>query len=379
MGVFSVMETVSRFTESLNRPPVSLVPDVCVHARYDGASCEACMAACPTDALTVQGGKVVLASDYCVGCGACVHRCPTGALHGTKDADKLLRHVSERVDEDDPIELTCAYRPGPLMQHDRQADLYAMPGCLAALSISTYVELANVGVCRVTLRLDACADCPIGSVASAIQATAQRATSLMAASSPQMQINVTTASPKRRAKPTVAQDVNRRVISRRGLFQLFSAAPRPEPAAADVTTRPSPLPRERQRLLDALQQRSASPPWAPSLTLTGDCTACEVCANICPMGALTTERDDTQFRLAFRAGICTACGLCADACPPGVIALGDEPSSDDANPVALVTGELHQCSRCRAYFLGEASSLCPACAFRRANPFGSYIPNGVDR
>jgi Fe-S-cluster-containing hydrogenase component 2 len=42
--------------------------------------CEACVSACPTSAISVDGGKASVEQDTCVECGACVSTCPVGAI-----------------------------------------------------------------------------------------------------------------------------------------------------------------------------------------------------------------------------------------------------------------------------------------------------------
>jgi ferredoxin len=42
--------------------------------------CEACVSACPTGAIGVDGGKAAVNDDACVECGACVSTCPVSAI-----------------------------------------------------------------------------------------------------------------------------------------------------------------------------------------------------------------------------------------------------------------------------------------------------------
>ncbi|MEO0565211.1 MAG: hypothetical protein AAF125_24100, partial [Chloroflexota bacterium] len=58
------------------------------------------------------------------------------------------------------IELVCPHRPLPSNQDQPDATVFVTARCLAALSPSAYVRLSNQGVRSITLRLDACADCP---------------------------------------------------------------------------------------------------------------------------------------------------------------------------------------------------------------------------
>ena len=42
--------------------------------------CEACVGACPTEAIKVNDGQASVDGDTCVDCGACVGECPAEAI-----------------------------------------------------------------------------------------------------------------------------------------------------------------------------------------------------------------------------------------------------------------------------------------------------------
>ena len=48
----------------------------------------------------------------------------------------------------------------------------------------------------------------------------------------------------------------------------------------------------------------------------GECSACGVCARVCPTGAISGESENRKhYRLHFDGSACTNCGLCHEACP----------------------------------------------------------------
>lgn len=53
--------------------PAKVDPDKCT-------GCEACVEACPVDAIAMKEGKAVVSEDDCVDCGACVGECPVEAI-----------------------------------------------------------------------------------------------------------------------------------------------------------------------------------------------------------------------------------------------------------------------------------------------------------
>ena len=55
---------------------------ITLNTRVCPEGCQACVDACPTDALVYDGEKAVLDARFCLYCGACVNACPeTEALH----------------------------------------------------------------------------------------------------------------------------------------------------------------------------------------------------------------------------------------------------------------------------------------------------------
>lgn len=44
------------------------------------AGCEACVAACPVEAIAVADGVAKIDADKCIECGACVGECPCEAI-----------------------------------------------------------------------------------------------------------------------------------------------------------------------------------------------------------------------------------------------------------------------------------------------------------
>ena len=41
--------------------------------------CGACVSACPVEAISFQGSKVVIDPEKCISCGTCAAVCPVGA------------------------------------------------------------------------------------------------------------------------------------------------------------------------------------------------------------------------------------------------------------------------------------------------------------
>jgi ferredoxin len=166
-------------------------------------------------------------------------------------------------------------------------------------------------------------------------------------------------------------------VSRRGLWRRLAGAKQPAAVPLEDTEEPrgdgKQLPRERQALLDGLArlpgEKRAPGAAFPALRVAATCTACQVCATVCPTGALALTADGETFALQYAPLACTECGLCTPLCAPQALEAAGRIRYDDAHPVVLHAGHLRLCRRCRAAFAG-AGDLCPTCDFRRRNPAG---------
>jgi NAD-dependent dihydropyrimidine dehydrogenase PreA subunit len=53
------------------------------------AGCETCVAACPVEAIFMEGGYAHIDQDLCTDCGICVDLCPEGAIFVLADSDHI--------------------------------------------------------------------------------------------------------------------------------------------------------------------------------------------------------------------------------------------------------------------------------------------------
>ena len=400
----NLLGLAGRLAESA--PPVEVQPARCVHALDRAATCDACVQACAFDALRLLP-TVTLDEKRCTACGACLHVCPVDAIRGDDGVAKLL-NLAPRFETAQTVELACARHPQPEQGPASSELVLRTGGCLAALGPSAYASLRALGFQRVVVRLDACAGCPIGAARPRIEASLASARGLLAAVEPTATLDsLDTPAPGWTARPVYA--VNNPPVSRRNLFRLFAAeAPRVAARALlpveEETAAHAQPPRERRRLLNALQRLTqsdsplpvgeeagvrAAPPAGTDLGFvqlqaSADCTACGACARGCPTGALSFSLSDAdQFHLGFQPAACTDCGVCLDLCEPGALSrqpLADLSALASQASLTLAQGELRVCDKCGARFAGApGATLCPPCDFRRRNPFGSRLPRGRAR
>ncbi|MBZ0296395.1 MAG: 4Fe-4S binding protein [Anaerolineae bacterium] len=377
MNLVQLALTVEKLTKE--SPPVTVDPMLCLHSRNKNATCDICVRACPVGAIQLDG-KPEVDTEACIRCGLCLHNCPTGAFEGRNNTYRLLRCAEQLVDRE-VIEVACSMHPTPAIGDGGVDAVIVTDGCLSALGPSAYAGLLALGVGQVRVRLDACAQCPLAMLQPHIQKTLSDVEAL-----PGVEGRVDVAAVPQRTKKRTVFSVKNPPMSRRGFFKKLSR--QDVTSAADIAPNDvehvegQHAPRERQQLLNAL--RVIAPPQAPvagegftHFSISSDCTACAVCARVCPTGALQFEKQEDTFQITFASGDCVDCGLCMSYCEPGALQEDGLPIVQelvDSTPELLHAGELHRCSRCGMPFAGDSQNgLCPVCAFRRNNPFGRRV------
>lgn len=393
MNVLSALEQLA----ALDAAPIELDANRCVRARDRFSTCGACTRACPANALHVNG-SVTLDAEACVACRQCVHVCPTGVFDRNDNATELLAFLP-RLKDARIVELACARHPSPETGPPETEAVVRIEGCLASLGPSVYLTLLASGIERIVVRLDACAECPFGAAQPMIEQTLNTAQMISKACLETKRITRLTERPSkgRMRRPLYAKrtQVSRRDLFRRAIGEGQQHVARKlaldRPADRPDTPAEKSLPLERQRLLDALNRllpvaalaNAEAPLEGLSFArlLVGEkCTACGVCARICPTGALQLIiGEDDSYQLTFQASLCTGCGICLHLCEPGALRRESLTLAEliATQPSVLRSGTLRRCQKCGVKFAGESTApLCPVCDFRRRNPFGMRLPPG---
>jgi ferredoxin len=368
---------------SAGHAPVSVFASKCLNARDKSSACALCVQTCPTEAITLQDG-VQLQADACIQCGLCLRQCPTGVFEGDDGAYKLLRCVSQIVDHE-IVEIACKHHPAPTTGNHKADAVVTTNGCLSMLSPAAYLALFGLGVKKAVVRLDACADCPLGALCPQIEEALVAASQLL---DDKTALVIETAPPERKAKSRPLYSVNNPPVSRRGLFRMMAlqGASSADDLLAEFAPQEdgeSPVPQERRRLLAALRHTlpaethvSLPEQEFTRLRVSEACTACGLCARVCPTEALWFEESEDLFALTFSSAECINCGLCISLCEAKAVQRDGAPSAIEVlegQVDTLHTGRLKRCRKCNVPFRGEGV-YCPTCAFRKKNPFG-FVTN----
>lgn len=423
--------TAAERLAAIDRSQVRFDPVRCLHAQDRFSTCAACYDLCPVDSIQAapveSSSPPVFNDEACVTCLACLPACPVGA-YTADDAVPALLNCLSRLDAA-RVELLCELHPAPETGLPGSESAVQVRGCLAGLGAAAYLSLALVGVEQVTLRLDACPECPVGRLQDRVESCVKNAQSLLAlwegvpaegapsgslpAAGPGA-VQVYAGSPEAPLVERPWWSAGDPPLSRRDLFRLASRQGQIAAARAvlkdyeDHSRTPG---RERRRLLAFLSRLGPAAPASPAklqpgvgqpaaghipngfgwASLQEGCSACGVCARACPTGALLFDEQEAgssaaspaptaeSFTLAHDPRLCIGCETCVHVCAPGVICIDTAPDLGQVlairEPLLLLEGEFQHCTRCKARFAARnGAKLCPVCEFRRKNPFGAALP-----
>lgn len=321
--------------------------------------------------------------DGCSACGQCAAVCPSGALS--------VSTFSELgpLPGGNTVRIECLKVPAAISGHQS----LRVP-CLGGLSPSQWLELVEAAGDRRLVAIDRgwCAGCDSGCMHRPEHPASRAMT----------QIDAILAAlgwhPARRphllSEPLPAALMPADIplekpasIARRAFFRRVGGEAKRATGIEEDLTAETPrtmrrrdmrLP-ERERLLAATRRLAAASsvaePATPfvSLSVGSECRHHQLCARLCPTGALSLFARDEQRGLEFDAETCTACGLCARNCPEEAIRIGPASSAPRRRmPVVLVSVGERLCARCRSPYVGPAGQLeCAACL--RARQLGSAL------
>ena len=378
--------------------PLGLLEDACLPLRAPRyASCRACESVCPVKAIRVGETAIELAEN-CLRCGRCAAACPMGALAhpGFSLPDTPRENVR-------PLGVDCWKVPDKLSP----VGSVRVP-CLGGLSPSRILELVAMAGAGSLELLDRgwCTGCNAGNAPEhPAHASLEQARSLLDA------VGVdTTRLPTLRADHLpvhlmpieIPAPLTETKLGRRGFFSMLTAktavaVDKVMPLGqADVRRRRgfenNPVPSlERERLLmgTALIGNAAGLTLPRSLfhrvEVSGACNNHQLCASICPTGALAVFEQGRRTELMFDTRLCIGCNECRSICPSGAISVlpnGYGAAGDvlPDHPICLTSFGEKSCPECAQSYTDQAGEdLCPQCRKSRnlaSSAFQSLFGSG---
>lgn len=279
------------------------------------------------------------------------------------DVGALLRWLHAH---DLPKEVVLACEHSPADRPGRGRQLVVWKGCLSGAPIGVPAQLLALGVERVSVL-----PCPLNS--EGVLAQIRRWQSL----TPGL---VAVAETKRAIwRGPEPLHLGRIPLPRRALLGLGLRDAQPIPIKADDTTRTlAAIERLSERGQIGRGEGLHARLGGVRLGATG-CTACGVCVQACPTGALALRPAAGASELWQRSELCRGEQQCVHLCPIGAMWVqGDMRLGDllEEPERRLATVASARCARCGGVHPAEEGELCRVCAYRAANPFGSMMPPG---
>lgn len=373
------------FVELKYRPlredhPLALLEDACLPMRAPRyATCRSCESVCPVKAIHVGEAEIRL-DENCACCGRCVAVCPMGALGlpGFSVTDALR-------DDTLPLSVDCWKVPVELSPEGA----VRVP-CLGGLSPGRILELVAMAGEGLLELLDRgwCSKCIAGNTPDhPIHASLDQARSLLDAAGfgtnrlPRLRSHYL---PNDFMPIDIPEPVTETKMSRREFFSALTSkavvlidkvkplAPRlDEQRRRGFEREPVPS-RERGRLLRGMELIGKSTGVIQPtrlfyrVVIADACNNHQLCASICPTGALGVFDQENRTELFFDTVLCIGCNECQSICPSG--ALNVLPNSYDAlpnHPIRLTSFGENICPECgQTYTDKTGEDICPQCQKR---------------
>ncbi|MDX9832658.1 MAG: 4Fe-4S binding protein [Anaerolineae bacterium] len=336
------LEQIEGVVDTLQSRHLAIHRDRCSRQRHRHSTCNRCLEACPTGALTWDDGLEV-DPELCVQCGICSAACPTGAIEALSPShDELWVQTQKAAQERGWAGFVCSKAAVPPAGRQGLIEV----SCLGRIDEALLVGAGAYGARSLWLVEGECAGCPLARGRQLLDGVIARSEALLQAFGRSTEIMVGTDLPGELA--AAGEQAGRGGVTRRGLFKTLVR----ETARVGEATRvpqqveeeepeirvysdglPTALPEKRLLLVAALEhmgrpaetrfQAGEGGLWA-GLKFSSDCTACQMCAYFCPTGALLKAEHEGRVGVVYQVSRCVNCHLCSDICyQHAVLPLGE--------------------------------------------------------
>jgi ferredoxin len=248
--------------------------------------CRVCVSACPAGALSWNGGMITNDKTSCVACGVCVTSCPTGAVvNPVVTPDAIEAEISAAIGyASDPVGVRYRCREASVAPEDGWHQI-EVP-CTGMLNVGWLLAPLVLGATKVDAAPCEAGGCQLGND-DRLVATMNDAAAVMRV------LGLDDASPVPSEPSAVAIDGD-------GLFGHRSTLRTIRSLSLGVP--------EARVILETADVGTVS-------IDSGVCTACEMCAYVCPTDALQSRPGAEAVLIDFDPRACVACGHCISICP----------------------------------------------------------------
>lgn len=278
-------------------------PGNCINAKKPFAAvCRQCVQMCPHDAINE---KKDISKAKCTECGVCMAVCPSDGF-----VDRTMDDLKEHLFGADSVTLNCpAAQPGTyeiscLGMFDRDA-------WSTLILLSEHKELRLLtGDCASCQDLQACA-ISVGTLKDLLRSW----TSPNNIKIEIMPWDGRTTQAIDGSTPEAPQSLGELREKKKLAKKLKTIVPA---LIADETYT---ITRTRSWLMEALEGKPERKIPFQALKIDDKCTACGVCARVCPQEALTHIQDNGTDRFVYQPGLCCHCLRCIKICGPKALTM----------------------------------------------------------
>lgn len=358
----------------------------CLNRHYRGANCARCAESCPVAAIQVDRDNVQVDESTCVRCGVCVRSCPTELFVETGSPETGYGEEVRRSTKAD-VEIACPLavvggRREKTAVHSRipESTCFIAPRCLGAISVANWLDLTQMGQRAVWVHDEPCETCRLAHAQQQIHAFVREANAWLGIVGQETAVFTTTEntvllteSPKLKSAVVPVQQPAKRSFLRKVIGL--------EGVSSEAVMANGRLPQSRRHLLKLLHNtfpqmavlHTAELPITNVTINESKCSACGMCARLCPMNALQFVTDEDElFGLFFQPGDCIDCGICANACPEKAIVFSDELEREafwEKRPLRPIAGLLQLCDDCSTLISSlPAHTQCYICRQQSSRP-----------
>lgn len=380
----------------INNHHMAIENRLCSRFRTSKSDCSLCADLCPVNAISIseKGAEI---QGGCIDCGVCISACPNGAfmINGSDDK-KIIGEIGAKVKGQGlkVFRVSCEHGDG-------SSDL-TVP-CLSRLTEALLLAPVKTGVSTIEILRPSCEKCPnkkaaphldrvVKQVRSICEMLGIKKESISVAGTefrenknsefrtPNSELNTISrreffGSVRHKAMEVAAASIPDVENKDNGNKELFREAiqKRPENNKREMLLKlikeiRSMTNNEGVTLNSEIQTQRVEVPSSYSISadleVSSGCTACGVCATLCPTGAITQQWTEGHYNLSYKPALCTNCSVCVSACMTKAIKIKERASLSlllGMDEVSLFEATKKICAVCRNNFIGGDSEICPLC------------------